>query len=143
MMLKMDEAGVPESGRILYITPATNVLLKQATTRYMLNGQADIQRIVRSIDNVTIVTVPTDRMKTVYDFTEGFVPGVGARQIDMALVYPPGVVAPIKRSVIYLFGPGEQTQVDGWLYQNRLYTDLFVFPNKAVTVQLSVAPASP
>ena len=30
---------------------------------------------------------------------------------------------------IYFFAPGEHTQGDGYLYQNRAHYDTFVFPN--------------
>ena len=34
-----------------------------------------------------------------------------------------------KIASIYTFAPGEHTQGDGWLYQNRAYWDTFVMPN--------------
>ena len=34
-----------------------------------------------------------------------------------------------KISSIYFFAPGEHTEGDGYLYQNRAFYDTFVFPN--------------
>ncbi len=58
-MEKMDDAGVPSEGRLLYVTPAINKLLKNAEglTRNVdvnsNNGRVD--RRVYSLDDVTIV----------------------------------------------------------------------------------------
>ncbi len=142
LMEKMDEASVPESGRILYATPHVYKLLKQAQEmQRFINVQSNngvINRVVRQLDDVTLVKVPSDRMKTVFDFTDGAVPGVGAKQINMILVHPSAVLAPIKHTAIYLWPPGSHTQGDGYLYQNRRYTDLFIIERKADGVQMNV-----
>jgi hypothetical protein len=141
-MQNMDDASVPLSGRILYVTPGINTLLKKANgiTRFIdVNGGGTgaVNRTVHSLDDVTIVIVPSDRLKTVYDFTTGAVAGVGAKQINMILVHPSATIAPIKRTAIYLWAPGTHTQGDGWLYQNRSYTDLFVIQNKVPGIQIN------
>lgn len=142
LMEQMDEASVPESGRILYATPTTYTLLKQAQDmQRMINVQSNggmVNRAVRSLDDVILKKVPSDRMKTVYDFTDGAVAGVGAKQINMILVHPSAVLAPIKHSAIYLWEPGSHTHGDGWLYQNRKFTDLFVIERKVQGVQINV-----
>lgn len=142
LMETMDEASVPESGRVLYVTPTVHKLLKQAEdiqrTFYVQSGPGRVARAVNQLDDVEIVKVPSDRMKSVYDFTDGFAPGVGAKQINMILVHPSAVIAPIKHSAIYLWPPGSHTQGDGWLYQNRSYTDLFVIERKVSGVQMNV-----
>lgn len=146
LMQSMDEAGVPIEGRQLYVTPTVNTLLKQASkiTRFISadNPSGGINRNVYSLDDVNIVKVPSARMKTVYDFTQGFTPGVGAVQINMILIHPTAVIAPIKRNSIYLWAPGTHTQGDGWLYQNRSFTDLFVIGVKVPGIQMNVQAAS-
>lgn len=144
LMLKMDEAEVPEEGRIMYVTPTYKTLLKQANdirriTSVSVPGGV-INRSVRSLDDVKMQSVPSARMKTVFDFTNGAAPGVGAKQINLILVHTHCVIAPIKRSVIYLHEPGSHQQGDGYLYQNRSYTDLFLIERKADAVQINVAP---
>lgn len=142
MMETMDDASVPESGRLLYATPSVHTLLKQADEmRRYINVQSNngvVDRVVRKLDDVTLIKVPSDRLKTVYDFTDGAVPGVGAKQINMILVHPSAVLAPVKHSAIYLWEPGSHTNGDGWLYQNRRYTDLFVIQRKVAGVQINV-----
>lgn len=142
MMEQMDEASVPESGRILYVTPHVMKLLKNAEDIQRFigvnNNNGTVNRAVRRLDDVTLVSVPSDRMKTVYDFSDGAVPGVDAKQINMILVHPSAVLAPIKHSAIYLWEPGSHTLGDGWLYQNRSYTDLFLIERKVPGVQINV-----
>lgn len=145
-MEDMDDAGVPQSGRILYVTAAVHTLLKNAEhVQRMLtvNGSNDgsIRRIVRSLDDVKIVTVPKDRFMTVYDFSDGFEPDDTALQINMALIHPRSVIAVNKHSAIYLWPPGSHQAGDGYLYQNRRYGDLFLIENKLDGVKINVTPA--
>ncbi|OMD31362.1 capsid protein [Paenibacillus odorifer] len=141
LMQNMDEAEVPEEGRIMYVTPTVHTLLKQAEDmKRVINVQANngaIDRVVRSLDDVTLVKVPSSRMKTAFNFTNGAVPGVGAKQINMILIHPQAVIAPIKHSAIYLWEPGSHTGGDGYLYQNRRYTDLFLINRKVEGIQIN------
>ncbi|MFW5436351.1 capsid protein [Paenibacillus apiarius] len=142
LMKNMDEAEVPLEGRKLYVTPTVQELLKQANdirkVTIVSNNNGAVNRAVRSLDDVQMVMVPSSRMKTVYDFSDGAVVGVGAKQINMILVHPKAVIAPIKHSAIYLWEPGSHTGGDGYLYQNRRYTDLFLIERKADGIQISV-----
>src|SRR5690625_3005616 len=72
LMTEMDEAEVPQEGRILYVTPTVYKMLKNAENiqRQILvtNNNQQVDRGVRSLDEVRLVRVPSARMKTVYDF---------------------------------------------------------------------------
>jgi len=143
MMEEMDEASVPQSGRILYVTPKIYTMIKNAEQIQRVldvtGGAANVNRNVRSLDEVSIVTVPSDRMKTLYDFSEGFVPGNGAKQIRMILVHPSSVLAPVKVADVYLWNKGETPDsAFGYLYQNRMYTDLFIINAKIGGVKMNV-----
>lgn len=145
-MEDMDDKGVPQSGRILYVTAQVHTLLKNAEhVQRMLtvNGSNDgsIRRIVRSLDDVKIVTVPKDRFKTVYDFSDGFVADDTALQINMMLIHPRSVIAVDKHSAIYLWPPGSHQTGDGYLYQNRRYGDLFLIERKLDGVKINVTAA--
>ena len=144
MMQDMDEAGVPESGRMLKVTPAVNTMLKNAEkiqrTIDVTGGASNINRNIRSLDEVTIKTVPSDRMKSSYDFAEGFTPAVGAKQINMMLYHTSGIMAPAKVADIYLWNKGETPEsAYGFLYQNRMYSDLFVIKAKVDAVAINAA----
>lgn len=143
MMEDMDEAGVPESGRILYLTPSIYTMIKNAEKiqrTLEAAGQAkDVNRNVRSLDEVEIQKVPSDRLKTAYDFAEGFAPAVTAKQIRMMLVHPAtAVIAPVKVADVFIWGKGQTPQsAFGHLYQNRSYQDLFVIKQKVAGVAIN------
>ena len=66
MMADMDEAGVPEEGRILYVTPTIRKIVKEAEgLQRTLNvgTQSNINRKVHSLDDVAIKMVPSSRMR--------------------------------------------------------------------------------
>lgn len=145
LMTAMDEASVPEEGRILYVTPTVKKILKTAEgvdRSINVSAQSGIDRRVHSLDNVEIKSVPSARMKTLYNFTNGCVPAEGAGQINFILIHPSCVVCRDKYSYIKLFTPGTDSRTaDGYLYQNRCYGDLFLLEMKkdgcAMNVQLA------
>lgn len=88
---------------------------------------ANIETRVTSLDGVKLVEVwDSDRFKTVFDFSEGFAATEESKAINFLVVAKDAIIAKTKLSSIYLFGPGEHTEGDGWLYQNRMYHDLFI-----------------
>ena len=145
LMTEMDEASVPEEGRMLYVTPTVKKILKTAEgvdRSINVSAQSGIDRRVHSLDNVEIKSVPSARMKTLYNFTNGCVPAEGAGQINFILIHPSCVVCRDKYSYIKLFTPGTDSRTaDGYLYQNRCYGDLFLLEMKtdgcAMNVQLA------
>ena len=145
-MCKMDEASVPEEGRVMYLTPALRKIAKEAEGIYraiMVNTPSTINRNVHSLDDVQMVTVPSARMKTAYDFTEGCVAAEGAGQINAILLHPTAVVCRDKYAYIKIFTPGSDSRVgDGYLYQNRNYGDLFLLEKKVDGVVLNMTASA-
>lgn len=141
-MSKMDEAGVPEEGRIIYANPATRKIIKEAEgiQRIMtVTTSGTINRKVHSLDDVTIKSVPSARMKTKYDFTDGCVAAADAKQINFILLHPSAVVCRDKYAYIKLFTPGSDSRTaDGYLFQNRSYGDLFLLERKVPGVAMNV-----
>lgn len=66
------------------------------------------------------------RFKSAYDFTNGYTPKEDAKDINFILVAKQAVIPVVKENTIFLFAPGQHTEGDGYLYQNRLYHDLFI-----------------
>ena len=141
-MSKMDDAGVPVDGRILYVTPTVNKLLKAADgiqRMITVNSSNAVNRNVHSLDDVTIKMVQSGRMKTKYNFTDGCVAAADADQINFILVHPSCVVARDKYAYISLFTPGTDSRTaDGYLYQNRNYWDLFLIERKVAGCAMHV-----
>lgn len=141
-MALMDEAGVPEEGRILYVTPTMRKIIKEAEgiQRVMtVTTPSTINRNVHSLDDVVIKSVPAARMKTKYVFTEGCKPDGEAKQINWILIHPSCVVCRDKYSYIKLFTPGTDSRTaDGYLYQNRSFGDLFLLEKKVEGCAMNV-----
>lgn len=139
-MEDMDDKNVPTSGRILYATPAVKTLLKQAKelTRFIQNGDSAINRAVRSLDEVQIESVPSNLMKTVYDFTEGWKEGVGAKQINMLLVHPSAVITPEKYAFARLDPPSAGSE-GKYVYFEESYDDVFILNKRTDAIMFNTA----
>lgn len=141
-MMEMDDAEVPQSGRILYVTPAVNKLLKQADKIQrsidVAGNSGNVNRNIYSLDDVTITMVPSSRMKTAYNFTDGAVVDAAAKQINMILVHPLSVITPHKYDFVSLDQPSATTG-GKYLYYERAYWDLFVVEKKVPGIMFNVA----
>ena len=130
-----EDKGVPLERLILFCTSNYKKLLKNAEglqrTLDVSKG-GGIDRRVHSLDDITnIVTVPSDRFKTLYDFTSGCIAASGARQIQYIIIDPECQVSRVKYSYIHLFAPGSDSRTsDNYLYQNRRYNGTFAIDHK-------------
>lgn len=133
MMERMAEARVPAQGRILYVTPAVNTLLKQAKeiARQMIltNSAATVNRSITNLDQVEITEVPSDLMKTAYDFTEGWKPGASAKQIQMLLIHPLSVITPVNYEFAQLDEPSAGSE-GKYVYFEESHEDVFILNKK-------------
>lgn len=127
----MEEAGVPLERVIMYCTPAFKTKLKNAEgiqrTLEVSGGAKNIDRRVRSLDDIsTIKTAPASRLKTVFDFTEGFQVASAGKQINYIMIDPEAQVSRVKYSYIKAFTPGHDSRTaDKYLYQNRRFNGTF------------------
>ena len=135
----MTNAEVPVDGRILYVTPTVNKFIKNALTRQLSATDGVVSRLITGLDNLKIKEIPAGRMKTVYDFSDGFVPGVAAKQINMICVHPTSVLYTKKHSYIHLWAPGSDSRAaDSYLYQNRADWDLFLLETRVDGVWFNI-----
>lgn len=141
LMEKMDEARVPVTGRILYVTPAINTLIKNAKqitrTINVESAGSTINRKVSRIDEVEIIAVPSTLMKTVYDFTTGWKAGGSAKQIHMLLVHPIAVITPVSYQFSQLDEPSATTEGKYYYYEES-FEDVFILNKKADAIQFVV-----
>lgn len=139
-MQAMDDAEVPDNGRILYVTPAIHNLVKNSSriTRFqdVQDPTSGVNRTVLSLDGVKLIVVPANRMKSAYDFTTGAVSAVGAKQVQMLLVHPSVLLAPMKYDYVDISAPSAQSE-GKYLYFERFYCDVFAFDNRAGGIQIS------
>ena len=141
LMLKMDNARVPVTGRILYVTNEVAKLLKTAEgiQRQMdiTSGPNGIDRRVNRLDEVQIKPVPAELMKTIYDFTEGWSAGVGAAQINMFLVHPLAVITPVTYEFADLSAPSAVTEGKYYYYEES-FEDVFILNKKSDAIQFNI-----
>ena len=124
------EAGVPLDRVILYATPGYKKLLKNAEgiqRTLEVSSSSGIDRRVRSLDDINkIVEVPSARMKSLFDFTDGCKADSTAKQIDYILIDPEAQVSRVKYAYIKMFTPGTDSRTaDNYMYQNRKVNGTF------------------
>lgn len=139
-MQNMDEGEIPDDGRILYVTPETHNLIKNSSrlTRFQAvqNADGSVNRTVLSLDGVNVIVVPSSRMKSLYNFSSGAVVDGAAKTIQMALVHPGAILAPMKYEFVNMESPSAVTK-GKYLYYERFYCDVFAFDRRAQGIQIS------
>lgn len=140
----MTNARINRGRLIAYMTPATYKLLKEAAgiTRFVdaATGIRNIDRNVGKLDGVKIVEVPDDLMKTAYTYNDGWEIAAGAGQINILLVDPDAVVAPIVYDQSMISAPTAVTQ-GKYLYYERFYYGVFVLDNRTKGVFINYTAA--
>lgn len=140
LMEAMDEALVPSTGRLLYVTPAVKTLLKSASNIGLsksVEHQANINRVVDRLDEVELITVPSFLMKTAYDFTTGFEPSASAKQINLFLVHPTAILTPSKYAFVGMEAPAAGTKGD-YIYYEKEYSDVFILNNRTGAIAFNI-----
>ena len=131
---------------IMYVSSAIMDALEQSTefsrsisVTQIAEGGMGIETRVTDIDGVPIMEVIDDeRFYDAFDWEPeagGFEPRKkteivsGAHKINVLVACGQTCKIVPKISSIYYFEPGTHTEGDGYLYQNRSLSDVFVFPN--------------
>lgn len=130
---------------IAYVSSDVMDALERSTefTRNITNqnvGTTALESRITSLDGVTLQEVWDDsRFLTKYNWDDEPKPAEDAQQINFLVVNKPSVIPVVKENSVFLFAPGEHTEGDGYLYQNRMYHDLFVKKNQADGIFASIS----
>lgn len=141
MMRNFDRARIPVQGRILYVDTGTYYMLKEAeaVNRTIIVGDPqNINRSVRSLDEVTVVAVPEDLFQTKFDFTNGSKTVADAKQIKMMLIYNGVQISPEKYDFVGLDAPAAANS-GNWLYYEQSYDDVLLLKPKFRGVEFFIA----
>ena len=150
MMLKMDNKRVPVTGRVLYVTNEVNTILKRAQLDAnniiqrqlgIESGPKGIDRRINRLDEVEIVPVPAELMKTAYNFTQGWAVGGSAKQINMMLIHPLVVITPVSYSFAQLEAPSALSE-GKWVYYEESFEDVFILNQQADGIQFNVTDSN-
>nr|WP_321153039.1 hypothetical protein [uncultured Acetatifactor sp.] len=125
----LDNAEVPETGRILVVIPDVYVLMKQCrdiTMETDIGNDLRLKGVVSNLDGMTVVKVPANRLP------EGF---------GFMIAHPCATVAPTKLEdyKIHEDPPG----ISGSLVEGRICYDAFVLENKAKAIYYQARAAEP
>lgn len=146
MMLRMDNARVPVTGRVLYVTNEVKSMLKNAQidanntlgrSISVEQGPNAIDRRINRLDEVEIVGVPAELMKTAYNFSSGWAPATTASQINMFLVHPLVVLTPVSYTFAQLEAPSALSE-GKWVYFEESFEDVFILNNQADGIQFNI-----
>ena len=137
----MDNANVPEEGRILYVSPTVYKFVKQSDS-FSRDVQPGVSpnRNFGMLDNMKIVKVPQTRFYSEITLQDGTTAGqeaggyvktaVTGQDINFMIVHPTAVLPIVKINKPRVFTPDENQDADAYKFQLRLYHDCFVFDNK-------------
>lgn len=118
---------------------STSELTRRITISDFKKGGIDTK--VQSINGVSIIPVPSSRMKSAYVFYDGktqgtspepdqrpggFVPTSDAKDIGLLVVPKRGAMLVKKTEKVRIFTPDVNQTKDAWKFDYRLYYDLFV-----------------
>lgn len=116
----IDNAEVPETGRVLLVTPDIYLLMKQCkdiTMETDIGSDMRLKGVVSNLDGLTVIKVPAVRVPDNFGFM---------------IAHPCATVAPVKLEdyKIHRDPPG----ISGSLVEGRIVYDAFVLENKAKAI---------
>lgn len=141
LMLNMDNARVPVNGRICYVTHEVKTMLKNAQAiqrQWDVKTDGDaINRTVSRLDEVKVIGVPAELMKTLYNFTLGWKADTSADQINMFLVHPNAVITPVSYTFAQLDEPSAGSE-GKYIYFEEAFEDAFILNKKKDALQFNI-----
>lgn len=114
--LALDDANVPESGRVLVVTPLTYSIMKKSGDIVMdtnVGNELRLQGVIGTLDGMNVQKIPAPRLPEKFGFM---------------VAHPVATVAPVKLEdyTVHQNPPG----VSGSLVEGRICYDAFVLDNK-------------
>ncbi len=112
----LDDAEIPETGRVLLVTPSTYALMKKCPDITMdtdIGNDMRIKGVIAMMDGASVIKVPAVRLPEKFGFM---------------LAHPSATVAPVKLEdyTVHANPPG----ISGSLVEGRICYDAFVLDNK-------------
>lgn len=124
----LDNAEVPETGRVILVTPDVYLLFKQCkdiTMETDIGNDMRLKGVVSNLDGCTVIKVPKSRLPKDFGFM---------------VVHPVATVAPLKLEdyKIHQDPPG----ISGSLVEGRICYDAFVLDNKVKAIYYQAQPTA-
>lgn len=124
----LDNAEVPETGRIITVTPDVYLLMKQSKDIFLETDIAEDMRlkgVIAQLDGAKVIKIPANRLPAGFGFM---------------IAHPVATVAPTKLEDyrIHQDPPG----ISGDLVEGRVCYDAFVLDNKAQAIYYQAQPST-
>lgn len=124
----LDDAEVPESGRVLVVTPATYLLMKQCkdiTMETDIGNDMRLRGVIANLDGMNVQKIPATRLPDGFGFM---------------IAHPSATVAPVKLEdyKVHSDPPG----ISGSLVEGRICYDAFVLDNKVKAIYYQASSPS-
>ena len=124
----LDNAEVPETGRVLVVTPATYALMKKSKDITMepdVGNDLRLKGVIGLLDGMTVQKIPANRLPAGFGFM---------------LAHPCATVAPVKLEdySVYDNPPG----ISGALVEGRICYDAFTLDNKVKAIYYQAQPTA-
>ena len=122
----LDDAEVPETGRVLVVSPATYALMKKCkdiTMETDVGNELRLRGVIGVLDGMTVQKIPANRLPVGFGFM---------------VAHPCATVAPVKLEdyTIHANPPG----ISGSLVEGRIVYDAFVLDNKVKAIYYQALP---
>lgn len=122
----LDDAEVPETGRVLVVTPAVYALMKKCKDIIMetdVGNDLRLKGVIGILDGMSVQKIPANRLPAGFGFMAA---------------HPCAAVAPVKLEdyTIHENPPG----ISGSLVEGRICYDAFVLDNKATAIYYQAQP---
>lgn len=123
----LDDAEVPETGRVLVVTPATYAIMKKCkdiTMETDIGNELRLKGIIGVLDGMDVQKIPANRLPAQFGFM---------------VAHPCACVAPVKLEdyTVHDNPPG----ISGSLVEGRIVYDAFVLDNKTKAIYYQALPA--
>ena len=124
--LALDDAEVPESGRVLVVTPAVQKIMKKSPDIVMetnVGNELRLRGVIGILDGMNVQKIPANRLPAGFGFM---------------IAHPVATVAPTKLEdyTIHRNPPG----ISGSLVEGRICYDAFVLDNKKKAIYYQAQP---
>lgn len=116
----LDDAEVPEAGRVLIVTPATYLLMKQSSDIVMetdIGNDMRLRGVIANLDGMNVQKVPANRLPAKFGFM---------------IAHPSATVAPVKLEDFNVHT--DTIYSSGAVVTGRICYDAFVLDNKKLAI---------
>lgn len=134
---KLDDAEVPDEGRILFVNPTMYRLLKGGITRMVMNGDTNVNNFIEVYNDMRVIRVPSGRFNTAITLAQptahdgaGGYTATGST-INFLIIHPSAIMQANIFAEPRIFSPAEFQQAQAWAYDFRQYHGAWVKHQKS------------